>query len=228
MTGAPAAPGGVEYWTRRTEELGARAVVNFDHPADRDLEAVTAEHRLVLLPALAALLDGTERVVCDLGCGAGRFTADFAALIGGRAIGVEPVAALRELAARAPGVSYRGLRGDGRLPLCDGEADVVVTVTVLGGLVADGELGKTAAQVAYKSIGKLGQFFSDAGAVHYFAGKDKKGHGHKGKQIQSFKVTFGCHRQEIVTANLDQAGNTGNPESHPNGKANDNKEKENQ
>ena len=147
MTGAPAAPGGFEYWTRRTEELGARAVVNFDHPPDRDLEALTAEHRRVLLPALAALLDGTERVVCDLGSGAGRFTADFAALIGGQAIGVEPVAALRALAPRPPGVSYRGLRRDGRLPLFDDEADVVVTVTVLGGLVADGELAETAAEV---------------------------------------------------------------------------------
>ncbi len=147
MTGAPVARGGVEYWAQRTRELGARAVVNFDHPADRDLEALTAEHRQVLVPALAALLDGTERVVCDLGCGAGRLTADFAAVIGGRAIGVEPVAALRALAPRAPGVSYRGLRRDGRLPLSDGEADVVVTVTVLGGLVAEGELAETAEEV---------------------------------------------------------------------------------
>jgi SAM-dependent methyltransferase len=137
----------LEYWTRRTEELGARAVVNVDHPAGRDLGDLTAEHRNVLLPALASLLDGTERVVCDLGCGAGRFTADFAALVGGRAIGVEPVAALRALAPQAPGVSYRALQRDGRLPLHDGEADVVVTVTVLGGLVAEGELAETAAEV---------------------------------------------------------------------------------
>jgi SAM-dependent methyltransferase len=150
LTAAPGPRGGLEsleYWTRRTEELGARAVVNFHHPDDRDLEALTAEHRRVLLPALEALLDGSERVVCDLGCGAGRFTADLAALIGGRAIGVEPVAALRALAPRAPGVSYRGLRRDGRLPLFDDEADVVVTVTVLGGLVAEGELAATAAEV---------------------------------------------------------------------------------
>ncbi len=33
----------------------SRAVVNVDHPADRDLESLTAEHRQVLLPALAAL-----------------------------------------------------------------------------------------------------------------------------------------------------------------------------
>jgi SAM-dependent methyltransferase len=147
MTAAPAARGGLEYWTRRADELGARAVVNIDHPPGRDLEALTAEHRRVLLPALAALLDGTERVVCDLGCGAGRFTADFAALVGGRAIGVEPVAKLRALAPQARGVSYRTLQQDGRLPLRDGEADVVVTVTVLGGLVAEGELAQTAAEV---------------------------------------------------------------------------------
>jgi SAM-dependent methyltransferase len=143
----PSAGGGVDYWARRTEELGARAVINIEHPVDRDLETVTAEHRQILLPALAALLDGTERVVCDLGCGAGRFTADFAAIVGGRAIGVEPVAALRALAPRADEVSYRGLWPSGRLPLSDAEADVVVTVTVLGGLVAEGELAETAAGI---------------------------------------------------------------------------------
>ena len=65
----------------------------------------------------------------------------------GRAVGVEPVAALRALAPRADAVSYRGLAPDGHLPLADGEADVVVTVTVLGGLVADGELTRTAAEI---------------------------------------------------------------------------------
>jgi SAM-dependent methyltransferase len=147
LTGAPAAGGGVNYWARRTEELGARAVINIEHPADRDLETVTAEHRQILMPTLSALLDGTEKVVCDLGCGAGRFTADFAAAIGGRAVGVEPVAALRALAPPSDEVSYRGLWPDGRLPLADGEADVVVTVTVLGGLVAEGELAAAAAEI---------------------------------------------------------------------------------
>ncbi len=141
------AAAGLQYWTRRTERLGARAVINVEHPADHDLAAVTEQHRQILLPALAALLDGSERVVCDLGCGAGRFTADFARVIGGRAVGVEPVAALRALAPRADAVSYRGLAPDGHLPLADGEADVVVTVTVLGGLVADGELTRTAAEI---------------------------------------------------------------------------------
>jgi SAM-dependent methyltransferase len=147
VTETPVASGGVEYWARRTEALGARAVINVEHPADRDLETVTAEHRQILLPALAALLDGSERVVCDLGCGAGRFTADFAHAIGGQAVGVEPVAALRALAPQVEGVTYRGLWPDGRLPLADGEADVLVTVTVLGGLVADGELAETAAEI---------------------------------------------------------------------------------
>lgn len=147
MSFAPAIGGGVEYWARRTEALGARAVVNVDHPADTDLETLTNEHRKALLPALEALLDGTERVVCDLGCGTGRLTADFAAAVGGRAIGVEPVAALRALARPDAAVSYRGLRDDGRLPLEDDEADVLVTVTVLGGLVAEGELAETAAEI---------------------------------------------------------------------------------
>jgi len=138
---------GIAYWTARAEALGPRAVVNLDHSEDDDLDAVTAAHRAILMPALAGLLDGTERVVCDLGCGAGRFTADFAAVIGGRAIGVEPVAALRALAPAGDAVSFLGLHDDGRLPLRDGEIDVLVTVTVLGGLRAPGELERTAAEI---------------------------------------------------------------------------------
>lgn len=138
---------GIAYWTARAEALGPRAVVNLDHPEGDNLDAVTAAHRAILMPALAGLLDGTERVVCDLGCGTGRFTADFAALVGGRAIGVEPVDALRALAPPGDAVSFLGLDDDGRLPLRDGEVDVLVTVTVLGGLRALGELERTATEI---------------------------------------------------------------------------------
>ena len=138
---------GIAYWTARAEALGPRAVVNLDHPEGDDLEALTAAHRTILMPVLAGLLDGSERVVCDLGCGAGRFTADFAALVGGRAIGVEPVAALRALAPAGDDVSFVGLLDEGRLPLDDDEADVLVTVTVLGGLRAPEELEATVAEI---------------------------------------------------------------------------------
>lgn len=142
-----AATEGIGYWEQRAESLGARAVVNLDHPEADGLDAVTERHRAILLPAIAQLLDGSERVACDLGCGTGRLTADFAGLIGGRAVGVEPVAALRALAPSDPRTDFCGLADDGTLPLEDDSVDLLATVTVLGGLVAEGELERSAAEI---------------------------------------------------------------------------------
>ncbi|CAA9477667.1 MAG: hypothetical protein AVDCRST_MAG13-957 [uncultured Solirubrobacteraceae bacterium] len=137
----------VAYWRARAREHGPRAVISLDHPADADLGAVTAGHRGALLPLLAALLRGGEGLVCDLGCGTGRFTADLAELAGGRAIGVDPVPELLALALPGPRVDFRLLGDDGRIPLDEDEAGVVFTSLVLGGLVAPGALAATAAEV---------------------------------------------------------------------------------
>lgn len=145
--GAPDRLDGRAYWTERARTLGARAVVSIDHPDGTDLADVTAGHRAIVLPALAAQLDGSERTLLDLGCGTGRLTADLAALLGGRAIGVDPVAELLALAPADPSTEFRLLRPDGTLPLADDEADVVFTLTVLGGLPADGELQAMAAEL---------------------------------------------------------------------------------
>ena len=144
---APGRVAGHAYWQARAVALGARAVVNVDHPADGTLTDVTDAHRAILLPPLAALLNGDERDVLDLGCGTGRFTADLAALVGGRAIGVDPVAELLALAAADPATEFRQLLPDAPLPLDDDCVDVVFTVTVLGGLIRDGELEAMAAEV---------------------------------------------------------------------------------
>lgn len=134
-TAAPTAPG-VEYWRRRAVALGDRAVVNLDHPAGGDLDAVSDGHRTALFPLLRDELDGTERLVLDLGCGTGRFTGGLAELVGGRAVGVDPVAELLALAVPHPDVEYRAM-DEGVLPLRDGEVDVVFTSLVLGGIPAD-------------------------------------------------------------------------------------------
>ncbi len=135
-TAAVAAGTGLEYWRARARALGDRAVLSTDH--DGAVGDVTARHRALLLPEIAALLPlapgAPDRTVLDLGCGSGRLTADLAALAG-RAIGVEPVEELLALAPPAPGVEYRVLpAAEAPLPLTDGEADVAFTCLVLGGL----------------------------------------------------------------------------------------------
>ncbi len=145
--GVPGRVAGRAYWQERARALGARAVVSIDHPAGHDLAVVTDGHRAVVLPALAAHLNGTERTLLDLGCGTGRLTADLAALIGGRAIGVDPVPELLALAPPDPATQFRLLEEDAPLPVADGEVDVVFTLTVLGGLPADGELQAMAAEL---------------------------------------------------------------------------------
>lgn len=136
----------IAYWRERARALGPRAVVSLDHGAG-DLGAVTATHRAILLPLLGALLRGDEEVVCDLGCGTGRFTAELARLVGGRAVGVDPVPELLALVVPDARVDVRLLGPDGRIPMADGEADVVFTALVLGGLVAGGALAATAAEM---------------------------------------------------------------------------------
>jgi SAM-dependent methyltransferase len=135
----------LSYWGDRARRLGARAAVNLDHPAG-PLHAISRGHLRRLEPLLRARLDGSERCVLDLGCGPGRRTRELAAIVGGRAIGVDPVAEMLALAPGAERVQYR-LMKDGRLPAEDGEADVVFTCTVLGGILDEVELDRTSAEV---------------------------------------------------------------------------------
>ncbi|MTD44284.1 methyltransferase domain-containing protein [Conexibacter sp. W3-3-2] len=141
-----AAPG-ADYWRARARALGERAVISTDHPDGAALDDVTARHRAHVLPALAAELDGTERTVLDLGCGTGRLTADLAAAVGGRAIGVDPVPELLALAPASAATEFRTLDVGEALPLADDEVDVVFTLTVLGGLLHDDELDATAGEI---------------------------------------------------------------------------------
>lgn len=131
----PASRQAVGYWRKRAEALGARAVLNLDH--DGSVDDVTAMHRALLLPQLAALLPlapGPVRTVLDLGCGTGRLTGDLAALVG-RAIGVDPVAGMIARAPLGAAVEYRQLLDPaGPLPLADGEVAVAFTCLVLGGI----------------------------------------------------------------------------------------------
>jgi SAM-dependent methyltransferase len=130
----PAAPVTIppDYWEQRARRYGRRAVFNLAH-RDEELDAVTELQRAVIFPALTPLLDGSEKVALDFGCGSGRFTADLAQLIHGSAVGVDPTRELLSLGQTSPGVQFMDMPGGG-IPLPDGAADMIFVCLVLGGL----------------------------------------------------------------------------------------------
>jgi SAM-dependent methyltransferase len=87
---------GIQYWERRVRDHGRRAVLNLGH-SDEEFERFTAWQWDQLSPSLRAQLRGDEKSILDFGCGAGRFTPELARLIGGRAIGVDPIPRLLEI-----------------------------------------------------------------------------------------------------------------------------------
>lgn len=123
---------GLAYWDDRARTYGARSVLNLGHRKE-EVESVTRSQWETILPHLARSLRGDERVALDFGCGPGRFTPRLAELIHGRAVGVDPIQTLLDLAPKRPDVEY--LVGDGhRIPLPDAGADVVWVCLVLGGI----------------------------------------------------------------------------------------------
>ena len=136
---------GLSYWEERADRLGALAVMHRGHPPER-MGAVTEELKRRLFPLLACELTGHERMALDFGCGAGRFTADLARTIRGRAVGVDPVAGLLQLAPHAEGVEFRPVV-DGAVPLATGAADVVFIVQVLGAITGALPLARVRAEL---------------------------------------------------------------------------------
>lgn len=122
--------GSSAYWERRARRHGRRSVLNISHP-ESEYEEITRLQKSILFPLLSAQLDGNEQTVLDFGCGPGRFTPDLARIVGGRAIGVDPIASLLELAPADPQVEYRMLR-HGRIPVPDHSIDVLWICLVLG------------------------------------------------------------------------------------------------
>lgn len=122
--------GSSAYWERRARRHGRRSVLNISH-TDAEYEHITTWQKSILFPLLQAHLNGSERLVLDFGCGPGRFTPGLAQLLGGRAIGVEPIATLLDLAPADPQVEYKLLR-HGRIPLTDHSVDVLWICLVLG------------------------------------------------------------------------------------------------
>ncbi len=122
----------MQQWDDRARQFGVRAVLNLGH-SEAEIPQVTERQRRELYPLFRAALRGDERLILDFGCGPGRFTADLAEMIKGRAIGVDPIRNLLDLAPPHPSVEYR-LMLEGRIPLESASVDVVWICLVLGGI----------------------------------------------------------------------------------------------
>ena len=139
-----AAPAPLEYWTERARAFGPRSVLNLGH-AEREYESVTSAQKRELFPLLGRCVTGQEKVALDFGCGPGRFTADLAGLIKGRAIGVDLVPAYLDMAPPHENVEYRPME-PGRIDLPDRSVDLVWVCLVLGAL-REPVLGRSAAEI---------------------------------------------------------------------------------
>ncbi len=126
---------GIDYWRQRAAQYGKRSVLNINH-TEEEYDRVTDTQKQEIFPHFISSLKGSERVVLDLGCGPGRFTHELARLVGGRAIGVDPIDDLLALAPRSNRVEYKPMV-EGTIPLADNSMDVVWSSLVLGGLNGD-------------------------------------------------------------------------------------------
>ena len=122
----------IQRWHDRAHQHGARAVYNLGHGPE-EMAQVTEKQCAVLLPLLRAQLRGDERLVLDLGCGPGRFTAALADVTHARVIGLDPIPRLLELAPRHDAVEYR-LMSEAQIPMESSSVDVAWICLVLGGI----------------------------------------------------------------------------------------------
>ncbi|MDP1676909.1 MAG: class I SAM-dependent methyltransferase [Bacteroidota bacterium] len=112
--------------------FGKQSVLNSAHSVEK-YESITSSQKIEIFPYLKTNLSGNERVCLDFGCGPGRFTQDLATLIHGKAIGVDPIHELLDLAIPTTDVEYYLLK-KGKIPLPNNSVDIVWCCLVLGGI----------------------------------------------------------------------------------------------
>jgi len=145
----------LNYWERRSRKHGIRAVINLDHPQS-DFDAITEYQKRILYPLFRAELSGNEVNILDLGCGPGRFTVDLARIVGGNAIGLDPIKTLLDLAQPEKGVEY--MLGDATdIPLPANSMDVIWVCLVLG--VIDDQQIRAAAREIERVLRQSGLLF---------------------------------------------------------------------
>ena len=135
---------GIEYWERRAAEHGPRSVLNLAHGPE-EIDSITRRQMGMLFPALRSLLNGTERLALDFGCGTGRFSIPLAEAIRGRVIAVDPIQRLLDLAPSHPQVEYRRL--EKTIPVASASMDLVFVCLVLGTIVDPDALARSAAEI---------------------------------------------------------------------------------
>lgn len=131
----------VKYWHQRVSKYGKRAVLNLGHKND-DFDTITAKQKSEIFPHFISSLNGSERLLLDYGCGPGRFTNELAQLIGGRAIGVDVVKSLLDMAQTGDKVEYRLLSAQpghdhASIPFPNESFDIIWVCLVMGGLSKD-------------------------------------------------------------------------------------------
>jgi len=136
---------GPRYWQKRAKAYGRRSVFDLRH-TEEEMETVTRKQKNILFPILEQQLRGDEKLVLDFGCGPGRFTHDLAEMVHGKAVGVDPVKLLLDLAPQYPDVEYRVMK-QARIPVETGSIDAVWICIVLGGIVAEKVLQKSIAEI---------------------------------------------------------------------------------
>jgi ubiquinone/menaquinone biosynthesis C-methylase UbiE len=134
----------LDYWEERVKKYGKMSVLNLGHSPD-EFEQVGQKQKQEIFPHFLASLKGDEKVVLDFGCGCGRFTIDLASLVGGKAIGVDPIKSLIEIAPKNNDVEYKVMEA-GKIPLPDCSVDVVWICLVIGGIAGD-DLDQTVQEI---------------------------------------------------------------------------------
>lgn len=122
----------VRYWEKRARDFGQRAVLNLGH-SEAEFKMVTEWQKKEIYPYFVASLAGNERVILDLGCGPARFTGDLAAMIQGKAIGVDIISEFIKMAPKRGNAEFLTMQ-EGKIPLPDTSVDIVWVCLVLGGL----------------------------------------------------------------------------------------------
>lgn len=135
----------IKYWEKRAKQYGARSVIHLGH-TEEEMTAVTQKQQDILFPLLQRELKGNEQLLLDLGCGPGRFTHDLAVVANCKAVGIDPIQHLLDIAPPSPLVSYN-LMKEGIIPLDDDSVDVTWICLVLGSVTNKNVLDKTVSEV---------------------------------------------------------------------------------